>query len=145
VSAEINGEAIGKTIKFSFLLTIYYCRASFKIISIQTVVPIAANATMAAAIAKTLSMVLIFEAAAGAATGRRATGAAAGAAAVVAGRCWATGAAEERKVVEEGGTGGGGAPVEAPVGPPGGSVGNLMVGADVGLGGKLIRTVSFFG
>src|ERR1700723_3917158 len=42
----------------------------------------------------------------------------------------------------------GGGPKEglgAPVGPPGGSVGNLMVGAAVGLGGKLIRTVSFLG
>ena len=33
----------------------------------------------------------------------------------------------------------------APVGPPGGSVGNLMVGAAVGFGGKLMRTVSFLG
>jgi hypothetical protein len=33
----------------------------------------------------------------------------------------------------------------APVGPPGGSVGNLIVGAAVGLGGKLMRTVSFLG
>jgi len=33
----------------------------------------------------------------------------------------------------------------APVGPPGGRVGNLIVGAAVGLGGKLMRTVSFFG
>jgi hypothetical protein len=32
-----------------------------------------------------------------------------------------------------------------PVGPPGGRVGNLIVGGSVGLGGKLIRTVSFFG
>jgi hypothetical protein len=38
-----------------------------------------------------------------------------------------------------------GAPLDAPVGPPGGSVGNLMVGAAVGLGGKLMRTVSFLG
>jgi hypothetical protein len=30
-------------------------------------------------------------------------------------------------------------------GPPGASVGNLIVGAEVGFGGKLIRTVSFFG
>jgi hypothetical protein len=29
--------------------------------------------------------------------------------------------------------------------PPGARVGNLIVGADVGLGGKLMRTVSFFG
>jgi hypothetical protein len=28
---------------------------------------------------------------------------------------------------------------------PGASVGSLMVGADVGFGGKLMRTVSFFG
>jgi hypothetical protein len=33
----------------------------------------------------------------------------------------------------------------APVGPPGGNVGNLIVGAADGLGGKLIRTVSFLG
>jgi len=33
----------------------------------------------------------------------------------------------------------------APVGPPGGSVGNLIVGAAVGFGGKVMRTVSFFG
>ena len=36
-------------------------------------------------------------------------------------------------------------PPDAPVGPPGGSVGNLIVGAAEGLGGKVIRTVSFFG
>ena len=38
-----------------------------------------------------------------------------------------------------------GAALGAPVGPPGGSVGSLMVGAAVGFGGKLMRTVSFFG
>ena len=38
-----------------------------------------------------------------------------------------------------------GAAEAAPVGPPGGSVGSLIVGATVGLGGKLIRTVSFLG
>lgn len=32
-----------------------------------------------------------------------------------------------------------------PAGPPGGSVGNLMVGAAVGFGGRLMRTVSFLG
>ena len=31
------------------------------------------------------------------------------------------------------------------VGPPGGSVGSLIVGAAEGLGGKVIRTVSFLG
>ena len=39
-----------------------------------------------------------------------------------------------------------GAPGAGPApGPPGGRVGNLIVGAAEGLGGKLIRTVSFFG
>ena len=38
-----------------------------------------------------------------------------------------------------------GAALGAPVGPPGGSVGNLIVGAAVGFGGRLMRTVSFFG
>ena len=38
-----------------------------------------------------------------------------------------------------------GAALGAPVGPPGGNVGSLMVGAAVGLGGRLMRTVSFFG
>src|SRR5271165_2775657 len=41
----------------------------------------------------------------------------------------------------DGGTGADG----APVGPPGGSVGSLMVGAAEGFGGKLMRTVSFLG
>jgi hypothetical protein len=40
---------------------------------------------------------------------------------------------------------GGGAAGAPPVGPPGGSVGNLIVGAAEGFGGKLILTVSFFG
>jgi hypothetical protein len=38
-----------------------------------------------------------------------------------------------------------GTPPGAPVGPPGGNVGNLIVGAADGLGGKVMRTVSFFG
>jgi hypothetical protein len=38
-----------------------------------------------------------------------------------------------------------GAAVGAPVGPPGGSVGSLIVGAALGLGGKVMRTVSFLG
>jgi hypothetical protein len=33
----------------------------------------------------------------------------------------------------------------APVGPAGGSVGNLIVGAADGFGGNVMRTVSFFG
>lgn len=35
--------------------------------------------------------------------------------------------------------------VGPPLGPPGGTVGNLIVGAVEGLGGKLMRTVSFLG
>jgi hypothetical protein len=38
-----------------------------------------------------------------------------------------------------------GGALAAPVGPPGGSVGNLMVGAAEGFGGRLMRTVSFLG
>jgi hypothetical protein len=38
--------------------------------------------------------------------------------------------------------GGNGAPAD---GPPGGSVGNFIVGAAEGFGGRLIRTVSFLG
>jgi len=38
-----------------------------------------------------------------------------------------------------------GAAADADGGAPGLSVGNLIVGAEVGLGGKLMRTVSFFG
>ena len=107
--------------------------------------PKAAKATTAAAIAKILSHGLTF-AATGAGAGRRTAGAAVDAAGAAApGRGWAAGAAVERKVVEAGGVGGGGAPVEAPVGPPGGNVGSLMVGAAVGFGGKLMRTVSFLG
>lgn len=70
--------------------------------------------------------------AAGAAVGRPATGAA-GAAAVLGGGAIGAG----RAVV--------GAAAGAPVGPPGGSVGNLIVGAALGLGGSVMRTVSFFG
>jgi hypothetical protein len=41
------------------------------------------------------------------------------------------------------GDGGVAATVDAEAGPPGGKVGNLIVA--VGFGGKLMRTVSFFG
>jgi hypothetical protein len=41
--------------------------------------------------------------------------------------------------------GAGAAAVLADDGAPGASVGSLIVGAEVGLGGKLMRTVSFFG
>lgn len=58
----------------------------------------------------------------------------------------AMGAAEARGAA--GAAAGAGAAVgeaAAPVGPPGGRVGSLIVGAAVGLGGKLMRTVSFLG
>ena len=42
-------------------------------------------------------------------------------------------------------TGAGFPPAVAAAGPPGGNAGNLIVGAAVGFGGKLIRTVSFLG
>ena len=81
------------------------------------------------------------------------TGAAVGRGA--AGRCWAAaGAAAAAALVgadvfnpagAAGGMPGADAGPAAPVGPPGGSVGSLMVGAAVGRGGKLMRTVSFFG
>ena len=119
----------------------------FNINIIQTVVPMAARPTMAAAMASILSIVLMLDAAAAglAGAGRCAAGAAAGAAAA---ERWAAGVADERKVVELGGVGTSEGPpgaLAAPVGPPGGRVGNLIVGAAVGLGGKLIRTVSFLG
>ena len=50
---------------------------------------------------------------------------------------------EEGTVVER--TGAGAVVAVVAVGPPGGSVGILMVGAVDGFGGKVIRTVSFFG
>jgi hypothetical protein len=109
------------------------------------VVPIAAKAATSAAIARIESSPLGAAAAGAAAVlcgalpvGRCATGAAAarGAGAAATGAAWAAGA---------GGFAGAGARPEAPVGPPGGSVGNLIVGAAEGFGGKLIRTVSFLG
>lgn len=72
---------------------------------------------------------------AGAAAGREATGAAAPARGAGGGAC--AGAAAP--------IAGAGAAAPPPVGPPGGNVGSLIVGAAEGLGGKLIRTVSFFG
>jgi hypothetical protein len=75
---------------------------------------------------------------------------------------WADGAATRVAPAEGGGTGGAGALAAAAGtadatgaaaltaeedggGAPGAKVGNLIVGAEVGLGGKLMRTVSFFG
>src|SRR6266487_1997812 len=96
---------------------------------------------MAAARARALSKALTVGAA-------LATGAIFGAAA--AGR-WATGAALARgaggadAVGADAGAGAADGAADAPVGPPGGSVGSLMVGAADGFGGKLMRTVSFLG
>jgi len=70
-----------------------------------------------------------------------ATGAAAIATAARGAAAPATGAA----VAGFAGLVGNGVALGAPVGPPGGSVGSLMVGAVEGLGGKLMRTVSFLG
>ena len=123
------------------------------------VVPMAASAATQAAIAKMVSTGLNAGAAAWAGPGAtrgmagagRAAWAVAAAAATAAGargaapggRGAATGAATP------GGRGavvaGAGIPPGAPVGPPGGSVGSLIVGAAEGLGGKVMRTVSFFG
>ena len=72
---------------------------------------------------------------------------------------WAAAGAATREdgLPDVGGCGGAGAPERGAVGAaaaavamvgggaPGASVGNLIVGAAVGFGGKLIRTVSFFG
>src|SRR5581483_1929824 len=96
-----------------------------------------------AAIAKILSSVPTVGAPA-------ATGAGAGrcAGAAVVGRPATAGAAGAAAVRGGGaatGAGRGAAAVGAPVGPPGGSVGNLIVGAALGLGGSVMRTVSFLG
>jgi hypothetical protein len=98
----------------------------------------------AAAIARMVSTVLMpGRAAIGAGAGRGAAGAAeratAGAAAVARG---ALGGAAGAAGPAAGAAGAGAGP---PLGPPGGSVGNLMVGAAEGLGGRLMRTVSFLG
>ena len=97
------------------------------------VVPTAATTATSATIARILSTGLMVAARTGAtgADGRGAVGAGRGAVAVGAGRAGAA----------AGGVGARG----TLVGPPGGSVGNLIVGAADGLGGKLMRTVSFLG
>jgi hypothetical protein len=115
------------------------------------VVPMAARPATQAAMAKMVSSGLNAGAAATGA-GRGAAGRAAWAAATAAGA--ATGAAPGGRgaatgAAMPGGRGaagaGAGTPPGAPVGPPGGRVGSLMVGAADGLGGKVIRTVSFLG
>ena len=102
----------------------------------------AKSPTNAAAIARTVSSVLTAgREGAGAIAGRGAAGAergAAGAAAVARGALGACAGAAL-------GGAAGAAADGPPVGPPGGRVGSLMVGAAEGLGGKLMRTVSFLG
>jgi hypothetical protein len=59
------------------------------------------------------------------------------------GGCGAAGAAPEARGAAGAGVAAGAATDEP--GAPGARVGNLIVGAEVGFGGKLIRTVSFLG
>jgi hypothetical protein len=98
----------------------------------------ATNPTTAAAMARTVS---------NAPRPWRTTGAGAGRGAAAAGRAAVTGAAAPVRGAATGaaavgaGAGGGG----PPLGPPGGNVGSLIVGAADGFGGRLMRTVSFFG
>src|SRR5436190_6038745 len=121
----------------------YCCCRTF--IIRYSVEPTAARPTTAAAMAKIVSKVLTAGAAATTGAGRGAPaagadgrGAAAAAGAAAVGRAgagaWGGAAAAGAAV-----------PAIGPVGPPGGRVGNLIVGAAEGLGGKLIRTVSFLG
>ena len=133
----------------SVVLLAYEFNAASSNIIIQTVRPTAARATTAAAMASILStgLMLVTAAGAGLAAGLGAVVGAAAAGAAAAERAGAAGAAELRKAGAPGagGVGAAGAALEAPVGPPGGKVGSLMVGAAVGLGGRLMRTVSFLG
>lgn len=73
----------------------------------------------------------------GATAGRPAAGAAAPALGAGAAACAGAAVAVDKA--------GAGAAAEAAVGPPGGNVGNFIVGAAEGFGGRLIRTVSFLG
>jgi len=132
--------------KILFAFDGYWLNAAFRSIIIQRVVPTAASAVTHAAMARILSNALMVGAAAdavrcaaGALRGWAATGAA-----PVPARGAAAGAAEDRNAGAPATGGCIGAPLGAPVGPPGGSVGSLMVGAADGLGGRLMRTVSFW-
>lgn len=106
------------------------------------------KAQTAAAIARPLSKPVRV-----ATAGTAARGAGAGAAAGRGAVAEAPGGAERRLVPLDGGAGGLGAALETGAaaaelgggGAPAGKVGNLIVGAAVGLGGKLMRTVSFLG
>ncbi|SPE62229.1 exported hypothetical protein [Verrucomicrobia bacterium] len=111
----------------------------------KPVLAAAATTIMAAAIAKMVSNVL---------TPARTTGAGAAAAGLGAAGAAVRGAAGAAAVAR-GGLGtwagaavlkaGAGGAVPTPVGPPGGKVGSLIVGAAEGFGGRLMRTVSFLG
>jgi hypothetical protein len=110
----------------------------------KPVLPAAAKVTIAAATAKIISNpLMVAEAGMGTGAGREAGAAAArgaaGAAAEVRG---AAGACAGAAAVLRAGAG---AEEANPLGAPGGNVGSLMVGAAEGLGGKLMRTVSFLG
>ena len=120
----------------------------------------APSPSTAAAMAKPRSRPLTCRTTGAGATGARAAaGAAAGAGrapgapAAVGGRA-AVGAPVDVDKRAPGAADGAGADPGAPAGrvagvaeggPPAGRVGNFMVGAEVGFGGKLMRTVSFFG
>jgi hypothetical protein len=124
-----------------------FCAAQVGIIQIKkAVVPTAAKPTTAAAIARILSRTLTVGAmTTGAGSGR---GAGAGAGAAGRGAAGAAGMARgaaDGAATAAGAAGAGDAAKGAAVGPPGGKVGNFIVGAAEGLGGKLMRTVSFFG
>ncbi len=105
------------------------------------VVPTAAKPITAAATARMVSKGLLTGTATDGAMGRGAAAAGRGAAAIGA-AAPARGAAGTAAGAAAEAVGAGAAP--AP-GPPGGSVGSLMVGAAEGFGGKLMRTVSFLG
>ena len=112
----------------------------------KIVVPTAARAARAATIARPLSKPPMPArtgaptVAAGRWVGRAAGTEVAGAAAAAARGAEVAGAAGAAVA----GAGNGAEPGAAE-GPPGGSVGNLIVGAAEGFGGKLMRTVSFLG
>ena len=111
--------------------------------------PSAATLATAAAMASPLSKPLMVDTDGGACRGAGTAGA------ETPERCPVCGAATRAAVPPVGGVGGFGAVPGAAAGAaaeavcgggePVGNVGNLMVGDAVGLGGKLIRTVSFFG
>ena len=106
--------------------------------------PTAASAATRAAIARILSPVVIvdggFGAGAGAAGRPVEAGTEVGRWVVIGAGAAARGAAGAAGAAAEGADMDG-----TPVGPPGGNVGNLIVGAAEGFGGKLMRTVSFLG